>query len=114
MYREVKIGEAAVPFESAASIDLSFKHIFGADPLKILTGAKDETDALDFFSKMAFVMAKFAELQSGRELRKLNEDNYLDWLDQFDRTDLMNALGEIQDVYISARKSESEAKKNNE
>lgn len=114
MFRVVMIGEAAVPMESAASIDLSYKHIFGADPLKALTAAKDEADAIDIFSRMAFVMAKFAELRSGRELRKLNEDAFLDWLDQFDRTDLMNALGEVQEVYTSARQTESEAKKNND
>lgn len=114
MYRVVMIGEAAVPMESAASIDLSFKHIFGADPMKLLTNAKDEADAIDFFTKMAFVMAKFAELHSGRELRKLNEDAFLDWLDKFDRTDLMQVLGEVQDVYVSAKQSESEAKKNSD
>ena len=76
MYRVVMIGEAAVPMESAASIDLSFKHIFGADPMKLLTNTKDEVEAIDFFEKMAFVMAKFAELRSGRELRKLNEDAF--------------------------------------
>lgn len=111
MYKVVMIGEAAVPMESAASIDLSYKHIFGSDPLREITNA-DETDAVSIFQRMGFVMAMFAKLKSGRELRKLTENDFLDWLDQFDRADLVTSLPDIQDVYLSAREGESKAKKN--
>lgn len=113
MYRVVMIGETAVPMESAASVDLSYKHIFNSDPLKDFVNA-DETDSIAIFERMGFVMAQFAKLKSGRELRKLNENDFLDWLDGFDRADLVNALPEIQSVYLSAKESASEAKKNTE
>ena len=74
-------------------------------------GLEISTESLNRFEQSG------APLSPGRlhdTARKLNEDAFFDWLDKFDRTDLMQALGEVQDVYVSAKKPESEAKKNSD
>lgn len=111
MYREIEIGEKKVPMMSMASVDLYYKHIFGEDPIKVQMEAS-EGDMVNFIIKMGFVMSKYAEIKVRKEMLKLNEDSFMDWMDQFERDDLydMDKLSEIQDVYEGNRRTTSESK----
>ena len=60
---------------------------------------------------MGFIMAKFAELRSRKEMLKLNEDAYLEWLDQFTRAEYLDALTDIMSVYNGSRVETSAPKK---
>lgn len=115
MYNIVKIGSAEVPMMSMASTDLYYRNIFKEDAIKIQTSKDfDEGDIVNFVMKMGFVMAKFAELKDRKEMNKLNEDNFLDWLDGFERTDYLNALGDIRMTYEGQSLTASDAKKKDE
>lgn len=114
MYKEVKIGDKTVPMMSMASVDLYYRNTFGEDPIKLQT--KDEHDGgdmINFVVRMGFIMAEFARLKQRKEMLKLNEDNFYDWMDQFPREDLydMDKLVEIQDVYEGNKAEKSESKK---
>ena len=112
MYQTVKIGEKEIPMLAMASVDVYYKHCFGEDPLAIQT--KEDAgvvDAIDLVQKMGFIMAKFAETKDRKEMLKLNEEAYLDWLDQFERNDLINALPDIRAVYDGEKVTSSEEKK---
>ena len=112
MYNVIKVGDKEVPMMSMASVDLYFKTIFHEDPMKIQSKPDFDTgDLLDFISKMGFVMAKFAELKSRKEMLKLNEDAYAEWLDQFERLDYMNALVDVRATYEGQSVPMSDAKK---
>lgn len=114
MYGVVKIGTKEVPMLAMASADVYYKRIFGADPLK--TQIKDDfdaADAVDLIQRMGFVMAKFAEVKTHKDMLKLNEDSYLEWLDGFDRADLIDAIGDIRKVY-DGEKATASAPKNEE
>lgn len=112
MYKVIKIGEKDVPMLCMASIDTSYWHIFHEDPIKLQSnGEADEGDIINFVMKMGFVMAKFAELKVGKKLRALTEENYLDWLDQFERTDYLNALVDIRLTYEGQSVNTADAKK---
>lgn len=111
MYSVVKIGEQAVPMLAMASVDVFYKHIFREDPVKIQASADfDSATAIDLFTKMAFVMAKYAELKATSEMKKLNEDAFIDWLCQFDRSELYTALPDIRNVYEGQKVGSSSAK----
>lgn len=115
MFNNVKIGDRIVPMLAMASSDVYYKNIFHEDPLKAQTVNNDDVGGLiNFHMRMAFVMAKYAELHDRNEMAKLNEDSYLDWLDQFERMDLMNALEDVMMTYNGQMLTSSEAKKNNE
>jgi len=114
MYKVVKIGEKEVPMLSMASTDIYYKNTFSEDPLKLQT--KDDYDAADMyhlFVRMGFIMAKQAESKSRKEMMKLSEDAFLDWIDGFQREDLyeFDTIIEIKDVYEGNRTTTSEPKK---
>lgn len=109
MYRIVKIGDKELPMLAMASVDVYYKRIFGEDPVKIQM--RGDESMIDFGCRMGFIMNKFAETHDRKEMLKLNEDNYLDWLDNFYRADLMNALGDIVAVYEGQKATGSTEKK---
>lgn len=114
MYNLIRIGEKEVPMLSMASVDLYYRNIFHEDAIKLQTKEQDEGDIINFISRMAFVMAKFAELKDRKEMNKLNEDSFLDWMDEFERTDFFNALPDIRSTYEGQSVTYSEAKKKDE
>ena len=115
MYNTVKIGERMVPMMAMASCDVYYRNIFHEDAIKLQTKKDlDEGDLVNFIMKMGFVMAKFAELKDRKEMNKLNEDNYLDWLDQFDRAKYLSALGDVRLTYEGQAVTVSDTKKKDE
>ena len=114
MFNIVKIGEERVPMLSMASVDVYYRQIFHEDAIK-LQSAKDfdEGALIVFLEKMGFVMAKFAETKDRKSMLKLNEDNFLEWLDHFDRVDYLNALADIRATYEGQMLTDADAKKNN-
>lgn len=114
MYNLIKIGEKDVPMLSMASVDIYYRHIFHEDAIKLQTSTQDEGDIINFISRMAFVMAKFAELKDRKEMLKLTEDSYMEWMDGFERTDFLNALIDARKTYEGQAVFLSDAKKNSE
>lgn len=110
MYRVLVIGDKSVPMEAVGSVDFIYQSIFGIDPIKEqLSG--DEATLFSFCARMGFVMAKTAEIKSQKERKQLTEDDFLDWLDQFERSDYINALPEIRLIYESQKEPSSKEKK---
>ena len=115
MYNVVKIGEKDVPMLCMASCDVYYRQIFHEDCIKQQSKSDfDEGDLINFVQRMGFVMAKFAELKDRKEMLKLTEDSFLDWLDQFDRVDYLNALADIRMTYEGQQLAEADAKKNSD
>lgn len=117
MFRTIKVGDKDVPMLAMASVDNYYTHIFGEDPVAILEKANDTNTfapAVEMFKKMGFVMAKFAELKDRKALFRLTLDNYFDWLDEFDRKDLNEAVSAIREVYEGQRETTVEPKKKDE
>ena len=113
MYNVVKIGEKDVPMLCLASCDVYYRQIFHEDCIKLQSKSDfDEGDLINFVQRMGFVMAKFAELKDRKEMLKLTEDSFLDWLDQFDRVDYLNALADIRMTYEGQQIPAADAKKN--
>lgn len=114
MYEVVKIGAQEVPMLAMASVDVFYRNIFHEDPIALQARGLDEGAAITFFEQMGFVMAKYAELKKASEMRKLNEDAYLDWLSQFSRGEYIEALPDVMDVYNGQQVTNSGSKKKNE
>lgn len=112
MYNIVKIGEKDVPMLSMASVDIYYRNIFREDPIKLQSTMEDDGDLVNLMYKMGFVMAKFAELKDRKEMAKLTEGDYLDWLDGFERTDYLNALLDVRLTYEGQTLASADAKKN--
>ena len=112
MYDIVKIGDKDIPMLAMASVDIYYKNIFGIDPLTVQTKEDPPiSEVIELFQQMGFVMAKFAETKSRKEMLKLNEEAFIDWVEQFDRADLIKALPDIRAVYDGEKVTTSEEKK---
>ena len=111
MYRTIRIGEKEVPMLSMASVDVYYRNIFHEDPIALQAKGMDDGETIIFVMKMGFVMAQFAELKNRQEMRSLNEDSYLEWLDGMERADYLAALPDIRAVYEGQNLSSAEVKK---
>lgn len=111
MFNKVKIGDKEVPMMSMASTDVYYRQIFHQDPVLLQAGEMSEGEAIILFMQLGFVMAKYAELLDRKKVLALNEDDYLEWLDQFERADYYNALGDVRATYEGQSVTTSDAKK---
>ena len=84
-----------------ASVNIYYRRVFGVDPLTLQGGERELTpgENVNLYIGLGFVMAKMAELKNRRELLTLNEDAYIEWLEQFDNADMVNAIVDIAEVY---------------
>lgn len=111
-YKVIKIGDKEVPMMAMSSVAIYHKWVFGTDLNKIQFEEKySQGDRISLYCEMAFIMAKFAELKDRRKMRTLNQDAYLDWLEQFEYDDLVNALNEVSDLYLGQLSTKSQEKK---
>ncbi len=63
---------------------------------------------MDTISKMAFIMNKQAE---GANMRNLEMDDYLDWLEQFESTEFLGRSLDFIALYLANRQGSSTLKK---
>lgn len=113
MYKVVKIGGKEVPMMAMASTDIYYKRVFGTDPLKVVT-AQDTGDSTSLLFNMGFILAKQAELRDRKKMIQLNEDAFIEWLDQFEYSDYLEALDDIALVYYGNKVVDSQEKKEND
>lgn len=116
MFREVKIGEKTVPMQAVASVDYYYKAAFRVDPIALQADLSiaDGAAVIDLYLRMGFIMAMFAQLHDRKAMLQLNEDGFIEWLDDFDRADLLDAIPEIRAVYDGERSPSESSKKNND
>ena len=110
MYQKITIGDVELMFCACASVNVCFNNIFHEDFIKMIS--TDEGLATSAMMKMAFVMAKFGETNDRKAVNRLTEDDYCAWLDQFTTGELIEALPQIQTLYMNSNQGSVDAKKN--
>jgi hypothetical protein len=114
MEKVIKIGTKDVALQANAATPIRFRNIFGKDLLTIVSEGTspegiDMKVASEVAPELAFIMAKSAEKA---DMTKLNEAKMIEWLEQFEPMDLINATDGIFSVYFGDSETEVEAKKN--
>ena len=111
MFREIKIGEKNVPMLAMASANIYYKHVFGKDAIVTQANAESAGERIAFYGEMGFIMAKMAEAKGDRGmLLKLNEESYIEWLDQFEVGDYNGAIKDMAELYEGQQATKSKAK----
>lgn len=111
MQQLVKIGEKEVEMRATAATAIRYRNVFHGDIMTELiemNPEKIDAKVIEKIQQLGFIMAKTAE---GANMSALTQDNYLEWLDQFDSVDLMTASKDIITIYIGGKVSSSELKK---
>ena len=110
MYREIKIGELSIPMKATAATALRYRYVFKQDILTELQGVGNDSGlGVSALQQLAFIMACAADPE--KDMSKLNEEAYIEWLDKFEPLDLAEAAEEIIDLYMGNTKGLSEGKK---
>lgn len=113
MYREIKIGDKTVPMLANGATPVRYRMVFGKDILSEFQSAdKDSGRAASSVTELAFIMNKAAEAQENKAvLSNLNQESFVEWLEQFEPLDITMASDAIVDLYTSNGVGLSEAKK---
>lgn len=91
MKKIVAIGETQVQLVSNAATAIRYKQIFKRDLLKDLgrlDGKEniDQLDAINYVTQLAYVM----NMQAQNLVKTASEDNYIEWLENFEEYDFQN------------------------
>lgn len=113
MYREIKIGNTTVPMLANGATPVRYRMVFGKDIISEFQNAEEDSGrAASSVSELAFIMNKAAEAQENKAiLTSLNQEAFVEWLEQFEPLDLTMAAEEIVDLYMGNEKTTSELKK---
>lgn len=94
----VKIGAKEIEMTSSALTSLAYKKLFGQDILATLGEFKTEgmtgekaSEAIEKVGQLGFIMAKQASGMPVKELMKLTEVDFYEWIDGFTYADLYDA-----------------------
>lgn len=109
MFGNVKIGEKETAMAANAATPFWFNQIFHEDffVLSQQVTEGNEGAAVDLFSKIGFIMAKQAEKA---DMRQLNLDSFIEWLEGFEAMDMAMASGDIALLYSGQTKTIAKAK----
>ena len=104
----VNIGDKGVEMLATASTPIRLRQVFGLDYFSVVTKKPEESEMIDLYTKLGFVMAKQAE---GADMNALTLVDFYDWLDQFEPLDIAMAVVDISGIYDKQAKSTAKAKK---
>lgn len=112
MIKDVKIGDQTVAMAANAATPIRFATVFHADPMRGLSelqkGGNAEGDATNLIMKLGYIMAMTAER---KDFAKLSEEDYIEWLEQFELMDFIAAANDIIAVYLGNKEMLSSSKK---
>lgn len=113
MYRELKIGEITVPMLANGATPYRFNLVFKKDLITEFQGAEDNAARVTaVIPELAFIMAMAAKAKEEKiDMNLLNQEMYLEWLEQFNPMDIPMVSEEIVDIYMANNKTASEPKK---
>ena len=109
----IKIGSKDVEMLASAASPVLYKKVFREDWFKVLSETQDDdsgVDGIGRFEQMGFIMAMQAS-KSLSQLANIGYNEYLEWLEQFEAEALLEAVGDIANLYRGQEVTYSESKK---
>lgn len=113
MFKNIEIGGITVPMLVNGATPIRYRHVFRKDIITEFQQAQDDySKVVNSMPELAFIMAMQAKAQDGAiDLNLLNEDKYLEWVEQFGAMDLPMASEQIINLYLGNNATSSEPKK---
>lgn len=98
MFTTVQIGNKSVEMVANGATPIRYNNVFRDDFFAAMINEKVAAYTL---MKLAYIMAMQAQ---GADMSKLNEDSYIEWLEQFGANDIAEAAEDIMRVYQGTAK----------
>ncbi len=113
MFKNIEIGGITVPMLANGATPIRYRYVFHKDIITEFQQAQDDySKVVNSMPELAFIMAMQAKAQDGAiDLNLLNEDKYLEWVEQFGAMDLPMASEQIINLYLGNNATSSEPKK---
>lgn len=113
MFKNIEIGGITVPMLANGATPIRYRHVFHKDIITEFQQAQDDySKVVNSMPELAFIMAMQANAQDGAiDLNLLDEDAYLEWVEQFGAMDLPMASEQIINLYLGNNATSSEPKK---
>lgn len=109
MKKTLKIGEKDIELLSNARTSIYYTQLFHKDFFKIaLTAFSTEIPPVNETKEIAFIMNKQAEKA---DFNSISEEDFYNWLEQFEELDMVNASDQIVGVYLGNTEGSAESKK---
>lgn len=103
MKKTINIDGREMEFAANAATPFRFRQIFKKDLFSILGNEqKAQEEGIDTVAELAFVMNKQAEKA---DMAQLNEESFIEWLEQFGSMAFMETAEEILNVYLDTTAS---------
>ena len=102
MYKELVIGEKTVPMMANALTPKRAYEFFHEDFLEYIGQEIGQARVLDLAEKIGFIMAMRAE---ERDMKKLQESDFEEWLEGFELGDLLESAADIVGLFIHTTES---------
>ena len=100
MFKKVTIDDREIELAANAATPFRFKQVFKKDLFAILGNEqKAENEGVEAVTQLAYIMAKQAE---NADMNKLNEDEFITWLEDFSGMAFVNAAEDILNVYMDS------------
>lgn len=109
MQKDIVIGNETIPMKATAGTALRYRQVFGGDLLLELANVKKAKDitAVEPVQKLAYIMA----VSAGENKERASFKDYMEWLDNFETVDLMEALPKVVYLYNASKAGVSTPKK---
>ena len=98
MFAKLTIGEKEVELSANAATPFRFKQVFHKDIFAVFGNEqKAEQEGFETIAELAYIMAKSAEKA---DMSKLNEEDFIGWLEGYEPMDFANAAEDILNAYM--------------
>lgn len=101
MYKEIVIGEKTIPMITNALTPKRAFEFFHEDFLAYIGQELQQGQVCDLAEKLGFIMAMRA---AEKDMSKLTEKDFDEWLEGFELGDLMEASAEIVGLFVNTTK----------
>lgn len=100
MFKRLTIDGNEMEFAANAATPFRFKQVFHKDLFSILGNEqKAESEGVEAVTQLAYIMAKQAEKA---DMNKLNEDEFMTWLENFSGMAFVSAAEDILNIYMDS------------
>lgn len=100
MYRTVMVDGNEMELAANAATPFRYKQVFKSDLFSVLGNEKRaEEEGVEAVTKLAYIMHKNAEKA---DMNKLNEDDFITWLEGYSPMAFINASEDILAVYMDS------------
>lgn len=100
MYKTITVGGKEMALKATAATPFRYKTVFHRDLLQTIGNEeKAEKEGVEAVTQLAYIMAKQAE---GADMTKLNEEDFIEWLDGFGAMDFINAAEDVLNIYMDS------------